>query len=410
MGQAAKQCTIDVAETLNGVRAMSQVNDLSYSPTAFDQDSTLIAVIELSLKNWLVAGLVPGLARRPLKKLAADRDALLRLLERWRTEAEKAGKVIKRVAVAFEAGRDGFWLARWLRRQGIEAYVIHAASIAMPRQHRRAKSDRLDTESLTRGFLGWLRGEKRHCQMCHVPSLEEEDARRPGRERDRLTREQTRLVNRIKALLSWLGISGFNAKLRGAEDRLAQLRTPEGLPLPENTAAELRHYVERLQLVRQQIKEIERQRAARLAAEPNQPNQPNQAIKLLQQIVGIGPETADTLTNEVLLRPLRDRRAVARYGGLTGAPDESGSKRREKGLARAGNLRVRHTMVQLAWRWLMFQKDSALACWFFQRTQNASPLVRKKMIVALARKLLIALWRYVTTGEIPQGVALRPAV
>jgi transposase len=406
MGRAARQCTIDAAQDLNGVRAMSRVNDLSYSRSAFEQDSTLIAVIELSLKNWLVAGLVPGLARQPLKKLAADRDGLLRLLERWRKEAEKAGKVIKRVAVAYEAGRDGFWLARWLRRQGIEAYVIHAASIAMPRVHRRAKSDRLDTESLTRGFLGWLRGEKRHCQMCHVPSLEEEDARRPGRERDKLTREQTRLVNRIKAMLNWLGISGFNAKRPGAEDRLAELRTPEGLPVPAKTAAELRRYVERLQLVRQQIKEIERERAARLAAEPTKPNQ---AMKLLQQIMGIGPETADTLTNEVLMRPLRDRRAVARYGGLTGAPDESGSKRREKGLARAGNLRVRHTMVQLAWRWLMFQKDSALARWFFQRTENASPLVRKKMIVALARKLLLALWRYVTTGEIPEGVTFRAA-
>lgn len=404
MGRAARQCTIDVAENLNGVRAMSQVSDLSYSPTALEQDSTLIAVIELSLKNWLVAGLVPGMARQPLKKLEADRDALLRLLERWRTEAEKAGKVIKRVAVAFEAGRDGFWLARWLRRQGIEAYVIHAASVAVPREHRRAKTDRLDTELLMRAFLGWLRGEKRHCQMCHVPSLEEEDARRPGRERARLTSEQTRLVNRIKAMLSWLGITGFNAKLRRARDRLAQLRTPDGLPIPANTAAELHRHIERLQLVRQQIKEIERERVARLANEPNKP------MQLLQQIVGIGPDTSDTLTNEVLMRPLRDRRAVARYGGLTGAPDESGSKRREKGLARAGNVRVRHTMIQLAWRWLMFQKNSALARWFFQRTENASPLVRKKMIVALARKLLIALWRYVTTGEIPEGVTFRPAV
>ena len=404
MGRAARQCAIDVAENLNGVRAMSQVSDLSYSPTALEQDSTLIAVIELSLKNWLVAGLVPGMARQPLKKLAADRDALLRLVERWRTEAEKAGKVIKQIAVAFEAGRDGFWLERWLRRQGIEAYVIHAASVAVPREHRRAKTDRLDTELLMRAFLGWLRGEKRHCQMCHVPSLEEEDARRPGRERARLTSEQTRLVNRIKAMLSWLGITGFNAKLRRARDRLAQLRTPDGLPIPANTAAELHRHIERLQLVRQQIKEIGRERVARLANEPNKP------IQLLQQIVGIGPDTSDTLTNEVLMRPLRDRRAVARYGGLTGAPDESGSKRREKGLARAGNVRVRHTMIQLAWRWLIFQKNSALARWFFQRTENASPLVRKKMIVALARKLLIALWRYVTTGEIPEGVTFRPAV
>jgi transposase len=362
-------------------------------------------VIELSLKSWLVAGLVPGMARQPLKKLEADRDALLRLLNRWRMEAEKAGKTIKRVAVAFEAGRDGFWLARWLRRQGIEAYVIHAASVAVSREHRRPKTDRLDTELLMRAFLGWLRGEKRHCQTCHVPSLEEEDARRPGREHDRLTREQTRLVNQIKAMLSWLGIAGFNAKLRRAKDRLAQLRTPDGLPVPANTAAELRRHIERLQFIRQQIKEIEQERAARLAA----PAKPNEPMQRLQQIVGIGPSTSDTLGNEMLMRPLRDRRAVARYGGLTGAPDESGSKRREKGLARAGNVRVRHTMIQLAWRWLTFQKDSALARWFFQRTENAGKLARKKMIVALARKLLIALWRYVTTGEIPEGVTFRPA-
>jgi transposase len=386
---------------------MSQGNDLSFCPTALDQDSTVVAVIELSLKSWLVAGLVPGVARRPLKKLDADRDALLRLLRRWRAEAVAAGKAIERVVVAFEAGRDGFWLARWLRGQGIEAHVIHAASVAVSREHRRAKTDRLDTELLMRGFLGWLRGEKRHCQMCRVPSLEDEDGRRPGREREGLTREQTRLVNRIKATLTWLGITGFNAKRRGALDRLADLRTPDGLAIPANTAAELRRDLARLALVRQQIKEIESERLARLAQAPAA--KPNAAMLLLQRIFGIGAETSDTLTHEILLRELRDRRAVSRYGGLTGAPDESGGRRREKGLARAGNVRVRHTMIQLAWRWSQFQKDRALARWWRQRTENATPLMRKKMIVALARKLLIALWRYVTTGEVPEGVRLRPA-
>lgn len=385
---------------------MSQAHDLSHCLTALDQDSTLIAVIELSLKSWLVAGLVPGLARQPLKKLESDRDALLRLLERWK-EAAKAGKAIKRVVVAFEAGRDGFWLARWLRGHGIEAYVIHAASVAVPREHRRAKTDRLDTQLLMRSFLGWLRGERKHCQMCRIPDLEEEDGRRPGREREVLVCEQTRLGNRIKAILIRLGIASFRPTLRRAKERLTELRTPEGLAIPSNTAAELRRHIERLQLVRQQIKEIEKERVARLAQAPA--TKPNEAIRLLQQIIGIGLETSDTLTNEVLLRQLRDRHAVARYGGLTGAPDESGGKRREKGLARAGNARVRHTMIQLAWRWLTFQKDSALARWFLQRTEKASKLVRKKMIVALARKLLIALWRYVTAGEIPEGVSLRPA-
>ena len=386
---------------------MTKVDDLSRSLAALDQDSTLIAVIELSLKSWLVAGLVPGVERRPLKKLAAEPEAVRHLLERWRGEALKAGRRIKRVAVAFEAGRDGFWLARWLRERGIEAHVIHPASVAVSREHRRAKTDRLDTELLMRAFLGWLRGERKHCQMCLVPSLADEDGRRPGREHEALTRERTRLVNRIKATMGWLGIAGFNAKLRRAAERLAELRTPDGLGIPPNTQAELRRAIERLRLIRQQIKEIETERLERLERTPAA--KPQAAMLLLQRIVGLGLETADTLTNEVLLRPLRDRRAVGRYGGITGAPDESGAKRREKGLDRAGNARVRQTMIQLAWRWLMFQKDSALARWYRERTENASKLVRKKMIVALARKLLIALWRYVTDGVVPEGAVLRPA-
>ena len=243
--------------------------------------------------------------------------------------------------------------------------------------------------------------------MCLVPSLADEDGRRPGREHEALTRERTRLVNRIKATMGWLGIAGFNAKLRRAAERLAELRTPDGLGIPPNTQAELRRAIERLRLIRQQIKEIETERLERLERTPAA--KPQAAMLLLQRIVGLGLETADTLTNEVLLRPLRDRRAVGRYGGITGAPDESGAKRREKGLARAGNARVRQTMIQLAWRWLMFQKDSALARWYRERTENASKLVRKKMIVALARKLLIALWRYVTDGVVPEGAVLRPA-
>src|SRR5271154_6629710 len=195
---------------------MSNVDDLSRSLTAFHQDSTLIAVIEMSLKNWLVAGGVPGVSRGPLKKLGAGEGSVLRLLRRWRDEAMKAGHPIKRLVVAFEAGRDGFWLARWLRTHGIECYVIHAASVAVSREHRRAKTDRLDTEMLKRAFLGWLRGEPEHCQMAAVPTLAEEDARRPNRERDCLVRERTRIVNRVKGALARLGIRAFNPKLRKA--------------------------------------------------------------------------------------------------------------------------------------------------------------------------------------------------
>jgi transposase len=330
---------------------MCHVDDLSRSLTAFDQDSTLIAVIEMSLTSFLLAGIVPGVGRAPLKKLGADEAGVVRQLHLWRDEATKAGRKIKRIVVAFEAGRDGFWLARWLRSRGIEAYVIHAASVAVPREHKRAKTDRLDTEMLKRGFLGWLRGEPEHCQMAAIPTLAEEDARRPNRERDCLVRERTRIVNRVKGALARLGVRGFNPKLRKAAERLDSLITPEGEKLPPNTLAELRRE---------------------------------------------------------LARKLRDQRALARYAGLTGSPDESGSRRREKGLARAGNNRVRRGMIQLAWRFLRFQGDSTLAKWYHARTKTA-PNTRKTMIVALARKLLIALWRFATRGAIPDGVAFHPA-
>ena len=381
-------------------------NDLSRSLIAFDQASTLVAVAELSLGNWLVAGLVPNLVRQPLKKLRSDPEALLGLLLRWRDQATKAGGRIKRIVLAFEGGRDGFWLARWLRARGIEVYVIHPASIPVSREHRRAKTDRLDAGLLMRAVLGWLRGEAKHCSMAAIPSIAEEDARRPTRERETLVREQTRAVNRIKSTLIRFGIRAFKVKLRQASKHLEGLRGPEGEPMPANTMAELRRDLARLQLIRGQIREIERARLERLKRAPHQGTHP--MMRMLARIMGIGIETADMLVHEVLSRKLRDQRALARYGGLTGTPDESGSKRREKGLARAGNARVRRGMVQLAWRWLMFQNRSELTQWYRARTAGAKPALRKTMIVALARKLLIALWRYVTTGEVPAGATLRP--
>jgi transposase len=390
---------------------MTQVDDLSRSLVALDQASTLIVVVEMSLKSWLVAGLVPGLARQPLKKLEPDPAALAALLQRWREEAAKAGHPIQRTTVAFEAGRDGFWLARLLRQQEIEAYVIHSASVAVSREHRRAKTDRLDTQYLMRAFLGWLRGEPKHCQMAAIPTLDEEDARLPGRERDALVKERTRLVNRIKSVLIRFGIRGFKASLRNAAAKLAELRLPEGGPLPPHALAEVGRELDRLALVRRQIKAIEAQRLAEVKAArpaPDAPQREAAMLFILTRVVGIGVDTAQTLVREILSRKLRDRRALARYAGLTGSPDESGSKRREKGLARAGNARVRKSMIQLAWRFTMFQKNSALVQWFFARTAAAKG-PRKTMIVALARKLLIALWRTVTLGVLPEGVVLRPA-
>ena len=388
-------------------RPMPQ-NDLSKSLVAFEQHSTLVAVVELSLKSWLIAGLVPGLERQPLKKMDADAQALLMLLQRWRGEALASGQKIERMVVAMEAGRDGFWLPRFLQAHGIEAYVIHPTSIPVSREHRRAKTDRLDTALLMRAFLGWLRGEDKHCSMVAVPSLPEEDAKRVSREHEKLGAERGRIVNQLKAAMVRLGIRNFNVKLRKSADRLGELRTPQGQPIPAHTLAELRRQFARLGLVKEQIKEIECERQRSLKQAPTLGSHP--MILLLAKLKGIGLETADMLTNELFYRELRDRRAVARYGGLTGAPDESGKRRREKGLARAGNARVRKGMLQLAWRWIMFQKESALTQWYQQRTTAAKGNVRKTMIIALARKLLIALWRYVTIGELPAGVVLNPAI
>jgi transposase len=385
---------------------MQKLNDLSRSLAPLKPDGTLIAVIEMSLSSWLVAGIVPGVERQPSKKLEVDENALLKLLNRWREEAHKAGQEIERIAVAFEAGRDGFWLARWLRARDIEAHVIHASSIAVSREHRRAKTDRLDTELLKRSFLGWLRGERDHCKMVAIPTIKDEDAKRPNRERESLVGEQNRIVNRMKAALIRLGIRGFNPKLKKASERLDGLRTPEGEPIPPNTLAELRRDMARRLLFSDQIRQIEDTRLERLSQAPSEGH--HTMVRLLARVIGVGIETADMLVQEVLSRNMRDRRAIARYAGLTGSPDESGRKRREKGLNRSGNARVRRGMIELAWRFLRFQRDSALAQWFQTRTENARG-TRKAMIVALARKLLITLWRLVQEGVVPDGVVLRPA-
>src|SRR6478736_6345482 len=338
---------------------MPQPNDLSRSRASFEQDATIVAVIEMSQSSWLIAGTVPGIERQPLKKIVPDAVALLRLLQRWRDEATRGGRCVARIAVAFEAGRDGFWLARWLMRHEIESHVIHPTSVAVSREHRRAKTDRLDTAMLMRVFLGWLRGERGHCGMVAIPTIEEEDAKRPSRERESLVGERTRIINRMKSALVRLGIRGFKPALRKAPQRLEALRTPEDTPIPPNMLDEVQRDMIRLAVVREQIDAIERARLVRLEQAPARGSHP--MVRLLARVIGVGIETADMLVQEVLSRKLRDRRAVARYVGLTGSPDESGKRRREKGLAKAGNARVRRGLIQLAWRFLVHQRDSALA-------------------------------------------------
>jgi transposase len=257
---------------------------------------------------------------------------------------------------------------------------------------------------LRRGFLGWLRGERGHCSMAMVPTIADEDAKRPHRERESLLKERTATINRMKSILTQFGVRNFKPGLRKAAEKIDAVRTPEGVPLPPNAVAALRRLIERFRLVNEQIKVIEKTRLQRLQQYPA--DKFNAMVFLLVRIIGLGVETAEQLVHEILSRNLRDRKAVARYAGLTGSPDESGASRREKGLSRSGNGRVRKILVQLSWRILQFQPDSGLVRWFNGRTAN-DQRSRKPMIVALARKLIIALWRYVNTGMVPEGFKLQ---
>jgi transposase len=394
---------LSVVETIDRSDPM-EIQFASHNPaTAFDHDSTLVVALELSGKSWEVGAVVPGLARRPRRRLdPRDMAGLQRVLARWQSEAGAAGRTIERVVLTYEAGRDGFWIARYLQARGIEVHVMHPASIPVPRRRRRAKTDRIDLDMLLRTLLAWLRGEPRVCSMVRIPSEAEEEMRRPGRERERLVTERLELENRIDSLLCLHGIAGFKPRLKKAMEHLEALRDFAGAPLPAKTMAELKRLMARHRLASAQLREIEAERDRVLTVA--RPDREERMIQLLTQIVGLGTETATLLVREMFCRPFRDRRAIAGYAGLTGTPFRSGGMEREQGLDRSGNARVRRILVQLAWRWLRFQPASALSRWFAERTGGAKGRIRKIMIVALARKLLVILWRYVETGQMPDGV------
>lgn len=376
--------------------------------TAFDHDSTLVLALELSGKGWEFGAVLPGVTRRPRRSLAArDMAELLRQLERWKAEAGRAGRTVRRTVLTYEAGRDGFWIARYLRGHGIEVQVVHPASIPVERRGRRVKTDRIDLDMLLRTLLAWLRGEPRVCSMVRIPSEAEEDMRRPERERERLVSERIALENRIENLLCLQGIVGFKPRQKKAVERLDDLCTRVGAPLPPQLLAEVKRLMVRHRLLSEQLREIEAAREqTAMAAEPDHAVQ---QIQMLTRLVGLGLATATGLTREVFCRSFADRRAIAGFVGLTGTPFNSGGSEREQGISKNGNPRVRRILLQLAWRWLRFQPDSALSCWFIERTGGAKGRIRKIMVVALARKLLVALWRYVETGELPAGARFAAA-
>jgi transposase len=375
---------------------------------ALDHESTIVTVVELSARSWLVGAQVAGVPRRCRQKLAPSAGALLDHLGRLRQRAERAGKQVGRVVVAYEAGRDGFWLARWLIERGIEAHVIQPSSVPVDRRARRAKTDALDVEMLLRTALAWLRGEPRVCSMVPIPSEAEEDGRRPLRERQDLIRERLAITNKIDGVLATLGIGGYRPLRRDRREQLEALRRPGGGPLPVHAKDRLARLLDRLELVLEQIKVLEEARNAVVTENVGSGGEADM-IRKLAGLKGIGPELATLLAWEAFVRPFGNRRALAAYAGLTGTPFASGGTRREQGISKAGNRRLRAALVELAWLWLRYQPDSALAAWFRRRTHAAGGRARKVMIVALARKLLVALWRFCRDGVLPDGAAFKAA-
>jgi transposase len=311
------------------------------------------------------------------------------------------------IIVIQEAGLDGFWIHRALEKQGVESHVVDPASIATSRRRRRAKTDRLDGETLVRALLAFKRGEPRVCAMVKAPSPEDEDRRGITRERKVLICERVEHVNRIKGLFFAQGIRGYEPLRRDRRARLEELRTGDGRDLPPHLKAQILRELDRLELTLAQIKAVEAERDAALAEEPQHREMPATA-KMLLGIKGIGPEFAALLWSEGLFRHFDNRRQVAAYAGLAPTPWQSGAVSREQGVSRAGNPRLRSTMIQLAWLWLGHQPQSALTRWFRERVERNGGRLRKTAIVALARKLLVALWKYVSSGVVIEGAAMTP--
>jgi transposase len=388
---------------------MRPTNNARKEVMARDQSdhSTLYMSLELSRSTWLVSSLSPSSDKMSKHTIAAgDASKLLALLASLRGRAEQFVGGSLNVAVIQEAGLDGFWVHRLLEAKGIESHVVDPASIAVSRRRRRAKTDAIDGETLLRTLLAWKRGEPRVCEMVVPPTPEQEDRRRLSRERATLLREKVQHVNRIKGLLAGQGITGYDPVHKARRARLDRLATGDGRPLPRQLKAELLRELARIELLLLQIAELEAERDA--AIEPEAEGRPS-PVALLVQLKAIGPQIGSVLYHEGLYRSFASRRDVAAYAGLVPTPWRSGSIDREQGISKAGNRRLRHIMIELAWLWLRHQPSSALSGWFRARVGNERGRIRRITIVALARKLLIALWRYVTQGEVPEGAKLKAA-
>jgi transposase len=386
---------------------MSQTFSSQTETVRLDYDHTLVLAIELSAKNWVLAAQVPGLPRTKAKQaIQPTAEALMAAIDGYRTRAAAVGHVVARVICIYEAGWSGFWLARWLIARGIETNIVQPSSVLVDRRMRRAKSDGIDAELLLRTLLAWLRGEPRVCSMVPVPDEADEDARRGVRERAELLAERVGLVNRIGAILATLGVGDYNPLRQDRHRCLHELCTVDGVSLPPHALAKIVRLLARLELVLEQISEISRQRDAVL--DDTTPDAAGQMIQQLTRLRGIGVQSATTLVREAFVRRFANGKALGSYAGLTSTPYNSGGIEREQGIGKAGNRRLRTVMVELAWLWQRYQPDAAQVCWFRERSGPTGRRMRKVMVVALARKLLIALWRYATDGVVPKGAVLKP--
>jgi transposase len=375
--------------------------------SAARQPATIHIALELSRASWVVAVHTPLADKISLHKLeGGDSAGLLALIARLRARLERAlGRPVA-VVSCYEAGYDGFWLHRLLEAHGVQNHVFDPASLQVDRRARRVKTDRVDAASLLRALLAHLRGEPKVVSVVRVPSVAAEDARRLHRERHRLVGERTQHINRIKGLLATQGVYGFNPLRRDRWQQLAGLRTGDGRVLPPRLEAELGRELKRLELLLEMLAALEAERDAIVAAPaPEHPHAPK--IQLLARLKGIGPEFSTVLVGEVFHRAFTNRRQVASYVGLTPSPFRSGKMAREQGISKAGNPKARTTMVELTWLWLRHQPGSALAQWFQQRVGAAKGRLRRIAAAALARKLLVALWRYLETGLVPDGAVLK---
>jgi transposase len=375
------------------------------TPTA-NQYGTIFVAIELSQKKWLVTLHSPDQDKMSRHNLEGGNHAeLLALIGRLRDRAARALGGVPAVASCYEAGYDGFWLHRLLLAAGITNYVFDPASIAVDQRARRVKTDRIDGERMLRTLMAYLRGEPRVVRIVRVPSAEQEDARRASRERDRLVKEQTGHTNRIKALLRLWGLAVGNPRRRDWLNWLATQRDWQGQAVPSQMLSEIRHEHARLMLVRERLDALAKEATA---ADPTPAvAQITERSELLLRLKCLGPAFATTLTHEVFYKNFRNRREVGSYFGLTPSPWQSGGIDRDQGISKAGNPRARCAAIELAWLWLRHQPDSKLTLEYRKRTLDAGKRIKRVAIVALARKLMVALWRYLTTGLVPDGAVLK---